>query len=228
MTSLYESLQSKPMTLIASLPANSYELARSAWENGADAVKIHINVSHRASGTMFKSFEEEREQLERILADSPVPVGLVAGNSTEEVLSDYETIKSQPFDFMSLYLHSAPSEILADKRFTCMMACDYTYQRSEIELFQAMGVDILEASIVHPDQYGAYLNSRDLLRYRQLVQDSGLPVVVPSQKKLRVEDISSIAGSGVKGMMLGAVVTGKTTESIGAAMAQFREAIDRL
>jgi hypothetical protein len=228
MTSLYDKLQGDKLILVASLPENKYELAKAAWDNGADAVKIHINVSHRASGTLFRSFHEEQEQIQRILNDSPVPVGLVAGGSTEEVLGDYNTITKHPFDFLSLYLHAAPPEILADKKLTCMMACDYTYLPSEIKQFKHLNVDILEASVIHPDLYGTYLNSRDLLRYKELVAISNLPVIVPSQKKIRVEDVKCLAETGVKGIMLGAVVTGKSEDSIKISFAQFRAAIDRL
>jgi len=228
MTSLYEKLKDNKLRVISSLPENSYQLAKAAWENGADAVKIHINVPHRASGTLFKSFHEEKEQIEKILDESPIPVGLVAGASIQDVLKDYDIITKYPFDFLSLYLHDTPPEILTNKKLTCMMACDYTYLPSEIKQFRDLNVDILEASIIHPELYGTYLNSRDLLKYRELVTISDLPVIVPSQKKIRVEDVKSIAETGIKGIMLGAVVTGNTEESIKTTIAQFREEIDRL
>ena len=44
-------------------------------ENGADVVKIHINVKHHASQTLFGSFEEERGAIEAMLAEAKGPYG---------------------------------------------------------------------------------------------------------------------------------------------------------
>lgn len=81
MSRLLEKLKSSKMCLIASIPQNNYELAKAAWEAGADAIKVHINIWHRASGNSFGSLEENREVFEKILKDSPVPVGIVAGEN---------------------------------------------------------------------------------------------------------------------------------------------------
>lgn len=76
---LLTTLKRKKFSLIASLPENSYEMAKIAWEAGADAIKVHINVFHRASQNTFGPLTEIRNTFERIIADSPVPVGIVAG-----------------------------------------------------------------------------------------------------------------------------------------------------
>ena len=57
------------MTLIVSLPVNDMELARLAWENGADFIKVHTNVFHNAS----KGHRHFDEQLvpEGIVETSP-------------------------------------------------------------------------------------------------------------------------------------------------------------
>jgi hypothetical protein len=49
MSKIQQLLATKPMTLVVSLPENDYDLARLAWENGADAIKVHINVFHNAT-----------------------------------------------------------------------------------------------------------------------------------------------------------------------------------
>ena len=45
-------LRQRP-ALAVSLPLNDIALAKAAEEAGADALKIHINVHHDASGTHF-------------------------------------------------------------------------------------------------------------------------------------------------------------------------------
>lgn len=228
MTSLYDTIMEKDLTLLASLPKNDYTLAEAAWENGADAIKVHINVSHRASGTMFRTFDEEKETLLQIIDKSPVPVGIVLGGDIDAILKDYYTVINHNFDFISLYTHHAPPSILMNDALTTMLACDYSYDISESKYIKDLHANLLEASIISPDLYGTALNGRDLLQYRRLVDECGLPVIVPSQKKIQVSDMKSLAATGIKGVMLGAIVTGDKAESIGETMALFREEIDKL
>ena len=47
------------MELIVSLPSNDPAMAQAATGAGADAVKLHMNVTHDASGTRFGSFAED-------------------------------------------------------------------------------------------------------------------------------------------------------------------------
>ena len=42
-------MDQRKFTLVVSLPSNDLELAKAALEGGADAVKVHCNVWHRAS-----------------------------------------------------------------------------------------------------------------------------------------------------------------------------------
>ena len=62
-------LSEKRLTLIMSLPYNDPALCRAAFEAGADVVKVHINVEHRASGTHFGRLAEEsfNEDLEGVI-----------------------------------------------------------------------------------------------------------------------------------------------------------------
>ena len=83
-------LNQRRPALIVSLPGNRVELARAAVECGADVIKVHMNVQHRASGLHFGTFEEEKNTLEQIAAVSKGPCGIVAGNSVEDVERDYQ------------------------------------------------------------------------------------------------------------------------------------------
>jgi hypothetical protein len=60
MNKLLSKLQNNKLTLIASLPENSYELAKIAWEAGVDAIKVHVNVFHNASQNHFGPLEVQR------------------------------------------------------------------------------------------------------------------------------------------------------------------------
>ena len=109
-----------------------------------------------------------------------------------------------------------------------MIAPDYTWADWEIEGLQAVGADILEASVMHPDSYGQPLSARELIRYQYLSRLSQLPIVIPTQRAIRPDEIASLRSCGVKSLMIGAVVTGKDAQSIVDAVAAFRRSIDEM
>ena len=75
-----EMLTDNRFSVIAALPRNDLALAEAALEGGAQAVKVHCNVCHRASGNTFGTFAENRTFLRELIAlCGDVPVGLVPG-----------------------------------------------------------------------------------------------------------------------------------------------------
>ena len=59
-------------------------------------------------------------------------------------------------------------------------------------------------------------------------QAVSVPVVVPTQRAILPEEVGALIQAGVKGLMIGAVVTGKEEASIAKAVAAFRKAIDEV
>ena len=80
--------ETRKLVLIMSLPCNEPALCRAAFDAGADAVKVHINVEHRASGTHFGRLAQECPALETMLEHRRGPMGLVLGGSPEAVALD--------------------------------------------------------------------------------------------------------------------------------------------
>ena len=229
MSRLLDSLNSKKMCLVASLPENKYEFAKAAWEAGCDAVKVHINVWHRASGNTFGTLEDNREVFERILRDSPVPVGIVIGENamTTECLVDQ--VKEMGFDFISLYGHHTPASLAVRKDVANFFAVNYEYPFEEINFISnSPFVDILELSICRPESYGERLNGRDLARYQYIANNSKAPCVVPTQHVVYPSDVKGLYMTGVKGIMVGAISYGKTLESISSTLKAFKAEIDKL
>ena len=128
------------------------------------------------------------------------------------------------FDFFSIYGHHMPVGYAFPGKLW-MAACDGSYSLEEIAAMQRCGVDVLEASIMPGTEYGQPLSLRDLLRYQSIVSHADLPVVVPTQRFIRPEELPALAATGVKGLMIGAVVTGRTEDSIRRAVCAFRSAI---
>lgn len=215
------------ITLIMSLPLNDPALCRAAFDAGADAVKVHINVEHRASGTRFGRLAEERPALEEMLSSRSGPMGLVLGGTPEGAGLDAAAAGELPFSFHSVYAHCMPVWAMRPGA-ALMAACDGTYSPEEIRAMPACGADVVEASIVPGAEYGQGLTMRDLLRYRSIAQSLAVPVVVPTQRAVRPDEVGALYRAGVKGLMIGAIVTGKTRDSIARAVASFRRAIDEV
>ena len=218
-------LEQRP-ALIVSLPENSLELAKAARAGGADALKVHINVLHEASGTRFGTLAEEDPRLEQILALG-LPTGLVAGGGERVATpSEMRRIVSLGFDFVDLYAHHWPAWMLREKEVTKVAAVDASYQPQMVSALMLLGFEALEAAIVPPEGYRQPLTARDLAGYRLLRAATIKPIIVPTQRKLSPAEVPLLTRElGLNAVMIGAVVTGKDPRSLERAAARFKKAL---
>lgn len=229
MLSFSQLLKEKKMTLIVSLPSNSQEVYDAAVEGGADVIKLHINVEHRASGNRFGTLEENIEILQRVTANRNIPVGIVPGDSLEKINHELiESLINLKLDFVSLYAHHTPPWLLNEQRLSKMVAINNEYSTAEAISLTWLPIDMLEASIMRPEQYGTPLSVQDLASYRLLTQSIDKPVVVPTQKLVHDSDIETLYQTGVKGLMIGAIVTGHDPESIYRKTKLFKDRINEI
>jgi hypothetical protein len=229
MGQLEEALNGQRMLLVVSLPANDAALARVAIEEGADAIKVHCNVGHRASGNHFGPLDEYIENFRDIRSQFNGPLGVVPSGTIDGIQrEDVIRLSGLGFDFYSIYAHHLPSFMLGELGLDKTFAINEHYDPSLVKEAQHYGFTALEASIVPGEEYGTSLSFSDVLRYRRLVMQAELPVLVPSQRRLVQEDVRVLHDTGVKAIMLGAVVTGKTEEQLRKVVNGFRNAMDKL
>lgn len=224
-----ELLKNQKMTLVVSLPENNYEMAKAAYEAGAQALKMHINVHHRASGNDFGNFQSGKELFRRIVEDFNVPLGIVPGG--EEAFATKEEMKEledMGVDFYSAYYHHLPVHMAETKKLTRMVAIDNNYNDIILRGIENSPMEVLEASIMSGESYGQPLYFKDLMQYAAIVRSISKPVLIPTQKKIKPEEIKLLHEVGVKAIMIGAVVTTKDIENLKRVTAEFREAIERL
>jgi hypothetical protein len=220
-------LSEKP-TLMVSLPRNDGALAEAAVEGGADALKVHIRCHHQASGSTFGSLSDERAGLEGVLAAAgDRPVGIVAGAEETASPEEVRALREMGFDFLDLYAHHWPLWLMQEPGFGKVVSIDSTYALHEVQSLVALGMEVLEASVIPHDEYGSRLTLRDLARYRELRANVSVPIVVTSQRALRPCEAAMLTGElGMDGVMIGAVVTGKEAGMLGRVTEAFRQAID--
>lgn len=215
--------------LLVSLPRNDPALARAAAEAGADALKVHINVHHDASGTHFGSFDGERPALEAILGAVGIPVGLMVGAEMVATPQEVERAREMGFDFVDAFAHHMPAWILGVKDLARMAAIDAGYDSEAIAGLEAAGANLIEAAIIPHEGYGRPLSLGDLAAYRRVRRATGLPIVVPTQRRITPDDLPALVQQmGVQAVMIGAIVTGNEAAGIAEATSAFRRALDAL
>jgi len=229
MSKFLDIIKTKPFSLIMSLPKNDTDLAKAAEEAGADAIKIHINVEHRASGTYFGPFEEEKNTIKSILDTVRIPAGIVPGAGKVATKEEMMELYDMGIDFFDTYIENIPACMLElPREMARMYAPSYNFDLKLLPYLKNWGADIVEASVMAPENYGRELRLSDLLLYQWICEEARIPVVIPTQLAIKPEEIKYLKHAGVKCIMIGAIVTGKEANTIYEAVKKFREAIDKL
>ena len=222
----------RKFVLVVSLPSNNLELAKAALEGGADAVKVHCNVWHRASGHTFGTFEENRDFLRKLIdLCADVPVGLVPGTSEAFITEDeLRELEDMGLNFISAYSHHLPTFAMDSKKITNAVAIGSDYTESILDAIRDSDIAVLEASVIRGEEYGLNLTCADILRYSSIVKGTGKPCMVPTQKKIRPEDVKHLYQAGCRALMIGAIVFGQdpTPEQLREITAAYRVAVDAL
>ncbi|MGD9495142.1 MAG: hypothetical protein AB7Y46_02410 [Armatimonadota bacterium] len=216
--------------LLVSLPRNDAQMAKAALEAGADALKVHINLEHFASGLRTGSLEEEAEALAAIVALG-APVGIVPG-AGEKIATREEMLRLARLgiDFFDLYAQDMPAWMLALEECPMSVMVAFSATHRPWALVESMGLrsrpDLIEASIMPHQAYGGRLTAADISEYAEIARRAVQPVIVPTQKAIRPEEAGVLMDAGVAGLLIGAVVTGTDASGMARATERFRRAID--
>lgn len=214
--------------LIVSLVRNDPVLALAAQESGADALKLHLNVAHFASGTRFGSWKEEKENFRHILESVTIPAGLLPGDPVCAEKEEVEEALEMGISFIDSFVHRLPVELFGLKDAGYMLAVNREYSPDMMEFLDGTGMDAVEATVLTHDEYGKALTMGDLALYHRLAKSTGSPLMIPTQKRILPEEVKNLREAGAAGIIIGAMVTGGTLEGLKEKTAQFRKAIDCL
>ena len=227
MTELLEKLKSDEPCLMVSIPANTVDAALAAQEGGADAVKVHCNVTHHATGVTFGTLEEEEPALRDIIEALEIPAGLVPGETLDLPLGFFRKARDMGFTMMDAYAQFWPAIVYKVEGLELAAAFDSSYSWDEMRAVGSLPwIDVIEPSIVPVEEYGEFLTVRDIATYRALIQMLDKPVIIPTQRKIRVDDIPALLSVGAKNLMIGAVVTGREPADVERVTRAFRQALD--
>src|SRR5690606_8893275 len=113
-TPFYRSLTDGRFPIIVSLARHDLDLAKAALDGGAYALKTHLNAYHRATGTTFGSFAEERPFFEE-LAKLGCPLLVMAGQETVPTLEEMNALHALGFEGFNVYFDHLQPHLLKSK-----------------------------------------------------------------------------------------------------------------
>lgn len=211
-TPLFKSLTSGAFPIIVSLPRHDIDLAKAALDAGAFALKTHLNAYHRATGTNFGSFDEERGFFEE-LSELGVPLLVMAGQETVPSPEEMEQLADLGFEGFNVYFDHLQPHLLRS-RLRPMPALGFESTAEDLTHIAALPGAMVEASIIDFAGYGQPLEERDVERYRAITSSVDIPVIAPSQRRFVPKDMALLRAAGIAAPLLGAIVTGSTPESM--------------
>lgn len=223
-TSLYQKLTDGSFPIIVSLARHDLDLAKAALDAGAYALKTHLNAYHRATGTTFGSFAEERPFFEA-LSKLGCPLLVMAGQETVPTAEEMAALHALGFEGFNVYVDHLQPHLLQSK-LRPMPALASTSTPEDVTKIAAIPGCIIEASIMHFERYRTAMTPADLQRYADIVAAVDVPVIVPSQLALTPQDAVALRDAGIAAPLLGAIVTGDTPESMSRSVLAICRAIE--
>lgn len=220
-TPFYKALTGGEYPIIVSLARHDLDLAKAALDAGATAIKTHLNAYHRATGTTFGSFSEERPFFDK-LAKLGCPLLVMAGQETVPSSEEMAALAELGFEGFNVYIdHMQPHLLQSPLR--PMPALSTTSTPDVVTSIATMPGCIIEASIMPFERYRTAMTDADLERYAAVVSAVDVPVIVPSQLELSPHDAKRLREAGISAPLLGAIVTGDTPRSMHQSVKQFAQ-----
>jgi len=227
MSRFLDQLRSEKPCLIVSIPTNSVEEALAAQAGGADAIKVHSNVKHHATGITFGTLEQEEPRLRAIVEAVRIPVGLVPGETLELTMGFFQLVRDIGLVMVDAFAQFMPALVRRVEGIAMGAASDSSYSFEEIRNLAALPwLDTVEVAKVPTSEYGQLLSWRDVAYYAAVTKMLDKPIIVPTQRKIRIDDIPALLQVGVKNIMIGAIVTGRKAADIERVAREFRQAMD--
>ncbi|MFD2649642.1 hypothetical protein ACFSX5_17785 [Devosia albogilva] len=215
-TPFYQSLTDGSFPVIVSLARHDLELAKAALDGGATAIKTHLNAYHRATGTTFGSFAEERPFFEE-LAKLGCPLLVMAGQETVPSAEEMDALHDLGFEGFNVYVDHLQPHLLRSK-LRPMPALASTSSPEDVAKIAAIPGCIIEASIMPFERYRTPMTPADLDRYAAIVAAVDVPVIVPSQLQLTPADGKALRDAGIAAVLMGAIVTGDSPDTMRASV----------
>jgi len=206
MSRLLDVLSKNKFSLIVYLPENKPALAKLVEKLGADALLV-----------------KNDEMADLIVKAVRIPVGV----DVETQKISVKKLKSlEGFDFVNFGL-DALETFAKHKKGSRVVALDDKYTLDRLMQVENKA-DAVDATIISIRHLGKELVVGDLQNYIAIALSSGLPVMIPTQRKIKPSEVSIIWDTGAKGLLLTETVLGKDEKSIEKKFKEYKIAVDDL
>jgi hypothetical protein len=215
----------KKFFLIVDLHSNSKEYSKAAAESGADALILHLNESP-TQGARFGGLEIEEDSIKECLDTTNIPIGLSIGDARALTVEDWERCVSLGFAFVNMYAHHMPTFVWKDERLAKVGSLGPGYILEQIKaISEFKEFDAFVASFTAVQGFGSNLNVLDITTLKLITSIVKKPVLLPTQRLIRKEDVSLIRSLSIRGLILTSIVYGSSVETLGETIQDFKTAI---
>jgi hypothetical protein len=217
--------ETKKFHLLIDLHSNSKEFASAAQEAGADAVILHLNESP-AQGARFGGLEIEEDSIKECLSDSKLPIGLTIGDARQLSNEEWEKCVGLGFSFANMFAHHMPTFVWKDDRISKLISFGPGYILEQIRtLSEFREFSAYIASFTPVQGIGLNLSVLDVTTLKLIVGLVKKPVLFPTLRMVRKEDVGILRSLGVRGIILNNVTYGNSVDALRETVQSFKEAI---
>jgi hypothetical protein len=221
-SSLLDSLAKDDFVILGDLASNSPEFAIACEEARANALVLHIN-DDSAKGSRFGGLEIEQDSLRDCLSSVRIPVGISIGDSRPLVREEWEICVALGFSFVIMLAHHMPTFVWKDERLTKIVSIGPGYILEQVKtISEFKEVSALVASLTPSQGHGLPLNLFDVATLRLITSLSRKPVLYPTQRRIRPEDIPILDEEGCHGVLVNGSIYAQNKEEFKEALTRFR------
>jgi hypothetical protein len=216
MNKLISLLNRDQLTVIVHCPVASIEFAQAAVAGGCDAVIFDLSA-----------VIDDKDAALKILKTIKVPAGVSCSSDkiTEEQIKE---LFKMGFSFIEICISVVPAWLNKIGDMAKIVTLDAEYSAYDLTELAGEGLDAIDAAVVSAENLGKDLNVGDLQNYITVALSTGLPVIVPTQKLVRVSEVPIIWDTGAKGLILNKIVVGDTPLTVRSVTKEFSEAAAKL
>jgi len=200
--------KSLPMLIVASVPVGNAKLAAIAAKAGADALLITIEHEERIEEALVKLSS----------AKTDIPWGVSLSAVTKEEVEQLIEINC---DFVIFAPDKTPAAVLQAEKIGKVLQIDPSLSDSLAKAVNRLSIDAVLLGPVSEDE--SPLTVRQLMVYERLAAGAGKCLLAAMSPGLPVDDIESLWGLGVRGVVVDLAV--KNPEQ---RLSKLKEAIQKL
>jgi hypothetical protein len=215
MSKISKVIELNRFTLIVELAGFDAEIAHDAIEAGADVLLLNDHV-------------EDAHDLKACPRCIDIPFGVNLINPKKLKPGLYEDLEKYGVDFIEYSIQTPPAQIDKVKKLGKMQSLGADYTLDKLMELKDDNADVVNATIFSKSEWGKELSVGDLQHFISICISSNVPVLVPTQKRIRPSEVSIIWDTGAKGLILTPNMLPKKKEELIEVIQEYRAAVDDL